>query len=76
MVKNLPANAGDMGLIPGSRRCPVEGNGCPLQDSRLRSPMDRGAWGATVHGGTKELNMTEHQKRYLNKDTKFLSTVQ
>ena len=31
--KNLPANAGDTGdvdLIPGSRRSPVEGNGNPL----------------------------------------------
>ena len=40
MVKNLSANAGDMGLIPGSGRCPVEGNGYPFQDSHLRSPMD------------------------------------
>jgi len=67
VVKNLPANAGDTGLIPGSGRCPVEGNGYPLQDSHLRSLMDREAWGATVHGVTKEWNMTEHQKGYLNK---------
>ena len=26
-VKNLPANAGDMGSIPGSGRSPVEENG-------------------------------------------------
>ena len=31
MVKNLPADARDMGLIPGSGRCPGEGNGYPLQ---------------------------------------------
>ena len=31
---------------------PGEGNGSPLQDSFLGSPMDRGAWGATVHGVT------------------------
>ena len=30
MVKNLPANAGDAGLIPGSGRSPGEGNGHPL----------------------------------------------
>ena len=30
MVKNLPANAGDLGLIPGSGRSPGEGNGNPL----------------------------------------------
>ena len=29
-VKNLPANAGDMGLISGSGRAPGEGNGNPL----------------------------------------------
>ena len=30
VVKNLPANAGDVGLIPGSGRSPGEGNGNPL----------------------------------------------
>ena len=50
MVKNPPANAGDMGSIPGLRRSPGEGNGNPLQYSCLESPMDRGAWWAVVHG--------------------------
>ena len=48
VVKNPPANAGDMrdmGSIPGSERSPGEGNDNPLQ----YSPMDRGAWWATVH---------------------------
>ena len=49
-VKNLPASAGDPALIPGSGRCPGEGNGNPLQCSCLESPMDRGTWRATVHG--------------------------
>ena len=31
MIKNLPANAGDAGLIPGSARSLEEGNGNPLQ---------------------------------------------
>ena len=53
MVKNLPANAGDVGLSPGFRRFPGEGNGNPLQYSYLGNPMDRGAWQATVHGVTK-----------------------
>ena len=35
---------------PGSGRSPGEGNGNPLQDSRLENSMDRGAWRATVHG--------------------------
>ena len=58
MVKNLPANAGDGGLIPGSGRSPGEGNGNPLQYSCLENSMDRGAWWATVHKVTKELYMT------------------
>ena len=41
IVKNLPANAGDMGLIPGSERSSGEGNGNPLQYSCLENPMDR-----------------------------------
>ena len=38
MVKNLPAKVGDTGLIPGSGRCPGEGNGNPLQYSCLENP--------------------------------------
>ena len=53
VVKNLPANAGDMGLIPGSGRFPGERNGYPLQYSCLENSMDKGAWQATVHGVTK-----------------------
>ena len=48
-VKNLPANAGDLGLSPGQRRFPGEGNGNPLREF-----MNRGGWQATVHGVTKE----------------------
>ena len=44
MVKNLLANAGDTGSIPGSGRFPGEGNGNPLQYSCLENHMDRGAW--------------------------------
>ena len=49
VVKNLPANAGDAVLLPGSGRFPAEGSGNPLQYSCLGNPMDRGAWQATVH---------------------------
>ena len=49
MVKNLPANAGDTVLIPGSGRSPGEQNGNPLQHSALRNPMDRGTWKVMVH---------------------------
>ena len=53
MVKYLPANAGDMDLIPGLGRSPVGGQGNPLQYTCLENPMDRGAWWATVHGVAK-----------------------
>ena len=53
MVKDLPPNAGDLGLIPGLGRSPGEGNGDPLQYSCLENPMDRGAQQATVHGVKK-----------------------
>ena len=46
VVKNLPANAGDMGSIPGSGKSPEEGNGNPLQYSCQGNPMDRGVWWA------------------------------
>ena len=52
VVKNLPANAGDirdMGAFPGSGSFPGEGHGSPLQYSCLEKPVDRGAWRATVH---------------------------
>ena len=44
VVKNLPANEGDAGLIPESGRSPGEGNGNPFQYSCLGNPMGRGAW--------------------------------
>ena len=56
MVKNPPANAGDVGdtgSIPGSGRSPGGGHGNPLQYSCLENSMDRGDWQATVHGVTK-----------------------
>ena len=51
--KNLPANAGDVGLIPGLGRSPEEGNGNRLQYSCLGNPMDRETYWAVVHGVTK-----------------------
>ena len=50
---NVPANAGDLGLIPGSERAPGEGNTKTLQYSCLENPMDGGAWKAAVHGVSK-----------------------
>ena len=56
VVKNLPANAGDLrdaGSTPGSGRSPGGGHGKPLQCSCLENPMNRGAWQAKVHAVTK-----------------------
>ena len=52
MVKNSPANAGDLrdvGSIPVLGRSPGGGHGNPLQYSCLKNPMDTGAWRASVH---------------------------
>ena len=56
VVKNLPANAGDIrttGFIPGLGRSLGEGKGNPFQYSCLENPMDRGAWQAIVHSVAK-----------------------
>ena len=47
VVKNLPANAGDIRdlcSIPGSGRSPGGGHGNPLQYPCLENPVDRGTW--------------------------------
>ena len=51
--KESACNAGDLGLIPGSRRFPRGGHGYLLQYSCLENPMGRGAWQATVHRVTQ-----------------------
>ena len=61
VVKNPSASADDirdMGSVSGLGRSPGEGNGNLLQYSCLGNPMNRGTWQATVHGVTKESDMT------------------
>ena len=53
MVKNLPANAGDVGLTPGLGKSAGEGNGNRLQYSCLESHMDRGTWRSIVCGSQR-----------------------
>ena len=54
--KGSTCNAGDLGSIPGLRRCPGKENSYPLQYSSLANSVDKGAWRATVHGVAKRLN--------------------
>ena len=58
-VKNLPANTGDVGSIPGLGRLPGEGNGNSLQYSCLENSMAGGPWLATIHV-VAESDTTEH----------------
>ena len=53
VVKHIPANAGDVGSIPGLGISPGMGNGNPFQYSCLENSMDRGAWQTIVHGDPK-----------------------
>ena len=46
----MPADAKEVGLIPGSGRSPRVGSGNPLQYSWLENSNERGAWQAAVHG--------------------------
>ena len=79
MVKNLPANAGDAGSVPGSGRSPGGGNGNSLQYSCLKNPVDRGAWRATVHGVTKSQTQLSGSHLYeimVNPEPHFWSPFQ
>ena len=71
LVKNSPANAGDVGdtgSIPKSGRAPEGGHSNPLLYSCLENPMDRRAWQVQVHEVTKsliqlrQLSMQAHAK--------------
>ena len=58
VIQDSPASVGDVSSSFVSERSPGEGNGYPLQYSRLENPMDRGTWWAIIHGVTKESDMT------------------
>ena len=66
-VKNPPANAGDIGLIPGSGRSPGEVNGNRLQYSCPENSKDRGAWWTTVYVVVKRHNFmtTQQQQQHI-----------
>ena len=69
VVEKLPANVGDVGLIPGSGRCPGKENGSPLQCSCLENPMDRRPWWATVRGSQRvKRDWTTEQQRAVSSE--------
>ncbi|CAI9175882.1 unnamed protein product [Rangifer tarandus platyrhynchus] len=68
VVKNVPANVGDVGSTPGLGRSPGGGNGKSLQYSCLGNPMDRGGWQARAHRVAKSwirLSKWDKCDRYL-----------
>ena len=58
VVKNPPANAGDMGSISGPGRSPGERNGNPLHYSCLENPTDRGAWRLESMGPQRQTGLS------------------
>ena len=67
VVKNLPVNSEDAGLIPGWGRSPGGGNGNPLQYSCQKNPMDRGARQGYSPKGCKESDVIERLSRHKHK---------
>ena len=70
MVKNPPANAGDIrnvGSIVGSGTFAGGQHGNLLQYSCLENPMDRRAWWATIHGVTKRWTQLNRLSMHLIK---------
>ena len=65
VVKNLPSNAGDLGLIPGSGRSPGEGNGYPLQYSWLGNLTDRGALQSMKSQSVETWDLATKQQQHL-----------
>ena len=72
VVNSPPANAEDLGSIPGSGRSPGGGNGHPLQYLCLGNPMDRGTWRAAVHRAAKS---QAQLKRLSTQPTQARATV-
>ena len=67
VVKNLPANSGDIrdrGSVPGFGRSPGGGHGSTLQDSCLETPMDKGAWWAKAQRVAKSQTRLKRQSMH------------
>ena len=65
MVKNPPANGGDVGSISGSGRSLDKEMATHSSILAWETPMDRGAWPATVHGVARELDTTQRLNNVL-----------
>ena len=79
MVKNPPANAGDVGdpgSVPGLGRFPGGGNGNPLQYACLENSMDRGVWRTTVMGSQRFGNNCTNRDHLWSRHCYVLGTVQ
>ena len=70
--KESDCNAGDLGSIPGLRRCPGEGNGNPRQDSCLENPLDKGSWQAIVHVVTQSWTQLSNEHPIFLKKVKTM----
>ena len=65
VVKNQPANAGATGYsIPGLGKSPGRESGNLLQYTCLENPLDGRGWQSTVHGITKESDMTKRLRTH------------
>ena len=70
VVKNPPANAGDMSSILGLGRSPGGGHGTPLQHSHWENSTDRGAWWTAVHRGSKsQTRLNTHARAHTHTHT-------
>ena len=75
-MESLPANAGDVGLIPGLGRSPGGGGGNLPQCSCLEDPTDTGIWQVAVHGvAESHTQMNVHRHTHTHTHTKYGPTI-
>ena len=72
MVRNLPANEGDAGSIPGSGRSPGEGNDNPLRYSCLENSMDGGACWAIVYKAAESDTSSDWARAHTHTHTGYM----
>ena len=76
VLKNLPADVGDIGSISSQEyTLEKEPTGNPLQQPCLGNPMDRGVWWATGHEVTKGTATEQEQQEAYRKVWLLLNTT-